>query len=256
MRQARRHKKPKMAALIECAERRPTGNIAFKGGTENRAEKRTSFRGGASENAESGHSDHVNMALLEALASIGSGPSAAHLRKLGGSARSQHTPQPRPMFENKPSLDRADPSTCGDRGQYSKRRAKAHMRVQMRMPRSTGNAPKKGLGQALWPDSGRHLAARFWPPFGGRNPAASNNSLSGPESGRLLAAGIRPPKRRHLRGHFGQIWGTAVAQLPFNFLAQRGPLCERMQVEFRFDLPQDLANKGRLLQRPQPILQG
>ena len=195
------------------------------------------------------------MALLEALASTGSGHSAAHLRKLGGSARSQHTPQPRPMFENKPSLDRADPSTCGDRGQYSKRRAKAHMRVQMRMPRGAGNAQKKGTrAQALWTDSGRHLAARFRPPFGGRNPAANNNSLHWPESGPKTAAGIRPPNRCHVRGHFGLIWGAAVAQLPLNFFAQWGPLCEGMQVDFRLHLPQKLANKGRLLQRPQTIL--
>ena len=172
MRQARRHKKPKMAALIECAEHRPTGKIAFKGGTENRAEKRTSFRGGASENAESGHSDHVNMALLEALASIGSGPSAAHLRKLGGSARSQHTPQPRPMFENKPSLDRADPSTCGDRGQYSKRRAKAQIAGSNAHAEKHRQCPKKGTRAST--------LAGFWPPLGGQILAA----IWRPESGR------------------------------------------------------------------------
>ena len=143
----------------------------------------------------------------------------------------------------------------GRKKQYMKRRAKAHMRARMRMPRGAGSARKKGdagkppgrILAAIWrPDSGRHLAAR--------NPAANNNSLHWPESGPKTAAGIRPPNRCHVRGHFGLIWGAAVAQLPLNFFAQWVPLCERMQVDFRLHLPQKLANKGRLLQRPQTIL--
>ena len=83
--------------------------------------------------------------------------------------------------------------------------------------------PKKGgLGQALWPDSGRHLAARFRPPFGGRNPAANNNSLHWPESGPKTAAGIRPPNRCHVRSHFGLISGGGGGAIAAQFLRPMG----------------------------------
>lgn len=85
----------------------------------------------------------------------------------------------------------------GRKKQYMKRRAKAHMRARMRMPRGAGSARKKGdagkppgrILAAIWrPDSGRHLAAGIRPPiiihYIGRNPAPKLR----PESGRQIGA--------------------------------------------------------------------
>ena len=123
------------------------------------------------------------------------------------------------------------------------------------MPRGAGSARKRGdsdkpfgrIPAAIWrPESGRHLAAGIRPPviihYIGRNPAPKLR----PESGRQIGA--------IFEAILNQFGGAAVAQWLLNFFAQWGPLCERTQVDFRFDLPPKLANKGRLLQRPQTVL--
>ena len=83
------------------------------------------------------------------------------------------------------------------KGHYSKARPQ-----RICCPRMHFEALENNLGNLLFKAKPGSFSGGLRPLFGGRIPAvnsrpdsaANNNEYSGPESGRLLAAGIRPPK--------------------------------------------------------------